>query len=190
MIPTASSTPSLSLSPSSAPSTSSYPTKSSAPSKSFAPSLPLCKTSTPWAGVLVYYGMTPQCLLTECAGHCRTDIDCAHGLYCHQPDSDFVAGCETIPYPNTNYCVRNELKPSSSPSEPPPSKPSTSPTTLSALTKFPTSKPSTLPTSSSSPSSSPSEEPSISPTVTMVRYFWYSRLSFIRSFVLSYGFNI
>ena len=207
-----SSNPSLapSSSPSSLPTLSSAPTVSSVPSISSSPTLPLCETSSPWAGVLVFYGMTPQCLLQECAGNCRSDSDCAHGLYCHQPDSDFVAGCETVPYPNINYCVRDELKPSSSPSKYPTSKPSVVPTISSVPSEslsskpsaLPTiapsslpseslsSKPSMLPTISSSPSRRPTEVHSISPTVTMVRSFCLSRHSFVRSFVridLTYG---
>jgi len=106
------------------------------------PPQPLCTTSASCTGVLTFFGFKPNCLLPLCAGHCEIDSDCDAGLFCFQRDpnsmDDSVPGCETVAHPTTNYCVAEDLNPSSMPT----SSPSRVPT--AALTNTPSERPSTL----------------------------------------------
>ena len=72
---------------------------------------------------LVFYGHGPHdCLLPECGGHCKSDIDCSIGLFCYRPSErsdEAVPGCDTPPFKDVNYCVSKQFSPSASPSHSP-----------------------------------------------------------------------
>jgi len=146
--PSSAPSPGPSSSPTSAPSMSSAPSTKSSSTPSFAPSntpsntpsVPLCTMSASCTGVLAFFGLNPDCLLSECAGHCHVDSDCAADLYCFRRHdgvkNDSIPGCETVPYGTVNYCVAREFQPSDAPSRLLTTEPSRSPT----LTVAPTEK--------------------------------------------------
>jgi len=140
--------------PSSSPSSSNEPSLSSKPSLSSSPTnSPYPMPETP----LLFFGDDPhQFLLPECGGHCKTDDECSFGLFCYKGNNKTdksIPGCDTVPYPNVNYCVKNELHPSSAPS--------TLPFTI-LPSKRPSKSSSSMPSLSFSPSKS--QLPSLIPT--------------------------
>jgi len=52
-------------------------------------------------------GVSPECLLRECAGQCYLDGDCAAGLFCQvREDGENVVGCTGTPASDSyNYCI-------------------------------------------------------------------------------------